>query len=363
MEKRTAHTSWAVVLLIVLVCVGIAALGSYLITHAGRTSAGTCTPTNVRAGSDVRILGEGIVYYDGAMIGALDKNGEVKWNYSAGINAEYNVGPGGIATWTHSALSFINKDTGSTLYSSVTTTPVISAVVGPQYAAVMFGSEAAAQMRIYELTGREIDQIDLSGKTVLDYGFFSNGALLWVMALDTSGSVPMSTITTYQPGKSTLGSVTEIEEVLYKTQFQASRLKAIGTTHIKTYDYTGTEVQNERKLIYGWYVQAVDENVSDPLMALVPVAQSEALAEIRDVKLLQGTSERVVRMPFPCDAVFCQGGTLYGFADSAVMICPPGSTVVSAYQLPIHIDRVIGVTEAKIAVIESGSIVYYITLP
>jgi len=45
------------------------------------------------------------------------------------------------------------------------------------------------------------------------------------------------------------------------------------------------------------------------------------------------------------------------------MICPPGSTIVSAYQLPIHIDRVIGVTDSKIAVIESGSVVYYVTLP
>lgn len=363
MEKRTAHTPWAAVLLIVLACAAVAALGAYLITHAGRTSAGTCTLTTARAGSDIRILDDGIIYYDGAMIGALDANGNLKWNYSAGINAEYNVGTGGVASWTGTSLSFIDKATGSTLFSGPISQPVISAVVGTQYAAALLGSENSAQLRIYETTGREIDQIDLSGKTVLDYGFFSNGALLWVMALDTSGSVPMSSITTYQPGKNTLGSVTEIEEILYRTHFQASRLKAIGTTYIKTYDYTGTEVQNERKLVYGWYVMAMDENAQDPLMALVPVAQSEALAEISDVKLMHGDEERIVRLPFPCDSVFCQSGTLYGFSDNAVMVCPPGESLVTAYQLPIRADRVIGVTSAKIAVIESGGGVYYVTLP
>ena len=124
--------------------------------------------------------------------------------------------------------------------------------------------ETSAQLLIYELTGRQIDQVDLAGQIVMDFGFFSNGALLWVMTMDTSGSVPMSIITTYQPGRQTLGSVREIEEVVYRTLFQASQLRAVGTTYIKTYDYAGSEITSERKLVYGWYMEAVEENVSNP---------------------------------------------------------------------------------------------------
>lgn len=48
------------------------------------------------------------------------------------------------------------------------------------------------------------------------------------------------------------------------------------------------------------------------------------MAQISDVKLIQGSTERLLRMPFPCDAIFCRAGTLYGFSDSAVMILPGG---------------------------------------
>ena len=197
----------------------------------------------------------------------------------------------------------------------------------------------------------------------MDFGFFSNGALLWVMTMDTSGSVPMSIITTYQPGRQTLGSVREIEEVVYRTLFQASQLRAVGTTYIKTYDYAGSEIASERKLVYGWYMEAVEENVSDPLMALVPVAQSDAMAQISDVKLIQGGTERLLRMPFPCDAIFCRAGTLYGFSDSAVMICRAGETRARAYQLPIVVDGVVGVTSANTAIVESAGELYTIALP
>ena len=364
MEKRTSPTSWAVVLLIVLVCVGIAAIGSYLITHAGRTSAGTCTPTNVRVGSDVRILGEGIVYYDGAMIGALDKNGVVKWNYSAGINAEYNVGPGGIATWTTSSLSFINKDTGDTLYSSVTTMPVLSAVVGPQYAAVMLGSESAAQMRIYELTGREIDQIDLSGKTVLDYGFFSNGALLWVMVLDSNGTVPTCNIQTYRPGKEIVGSIHDNEQLMYSVVFQSSYFCCAGDTFLKVYDYTGKEDRTRRRKVYGWYMAALDESVADdPLMVFVPNAQYDSQGAMQDVRMIRSNMDQQVRMPYGCQSLIARNDRVYGFStEGYVAIATQGRQKVSAYALPMLFDKVYGVTSDNMAILGNGNIIYILNL-
>ena len=364
MENRAARTPWPVVLGIVLACVCLAVLLSWLITSAAHPSVGNATPLGIRASLDVDILDDGVIYYDGAMIGALDARGNLKWNYSAGTNAQYDVSQDGVATWTDTSLSFIQKDTGLTMYSGATTMPVLSATVGSRYAAAMLGEdETSAQLLIYELTGRLIDQVDLSGQIVMDFGFFSNGALLWVMTMDTSGSVPMSIITTYQPGKQTLGSVREIEEVVYRTLFQASQLRAVGTTYMKTYDYAGSEITSERKLVYGWYMEAVEENVSDPLMALVPVAQSDAMAQISDVKLIQSGKERLLRMPFPCDAIFCRDGTLYGFSGSVVMICRAGEARALAYSLPVVADNVIGVTTGNAAIVESAGEMYSIALP
>lgn len=87
-------------------------------------------------------------------LGALDANGNLKWNYSAGINAKYDVSQDGVATWTDTSLSFIESTTGATMYSGATTMPVLSATVGSRYAAAMLGTdETSAQLLIYELTG------------------------------------------------------------------------------------------------------------------------------------------------------------------------------------------------------------------
>ena len=80
MEKRAARTPWPVVLLIVLACTGLAVLLSYLITGAGSTQVGAAVPLGLRASLDVNVLDDGVIYYDGAMIGALDANGNLKWN-------------------------------------------------------------------------------------------------------------------------------------------------------------------------------------------------------------------------------------------------------------------------------------------
>ena len=173
MEKRAARTPWPVVLLIVLACTGLAVLLSYLITGAGSTQVGAAVPLGLRASLDVNVLDDGVIYYDGAMIGALDANGNLKWNYSAGINAKYDVSQDGVATWTDTSLSFIESATGATMYSGATTMPVLSATVGSRYAAAMLGTEeTSAQLLIYELTGRQIDQIDLAGQIVMDFGFW-----------------------------------------------------------------------------------------------------------------------------------------------------------------------------------------------
>ena len=97
MENRAARTPWPVVLGIVLACVCLAVLLSWLITSAAHPSVGNATPLGIRASLDVDILDDGVIYYDGAMIGALDARGNLKWNYSAGTNAQYDVSQDGVA--------------------------------------------------------------------------------------------------------------------------------------------------------------------------------------------------------------------------------------------------------------------------
>ena len=58
------------------------------------------------------------------------------------------------------------------------------------------------------MDGRVQDEITFESQVVVDYGFFSDGSLFWVMAMDTSGTVPTCTVTTYRRSRrSMLGSI------------------------------------------------------------------------------------------------------------------------------------------------------------
>ena len=109
---------------------------------------------------------------------------------------------------------------------------ILDARVGTVYAAIQMGEEQDSSILILDSSGRQVENISMDGQTVLDFGFFNNDSLLWVMTLNTDGTVPMSTITTYRPGKMLLGAVEDNQQVLYEVVFQASQIRAVGTTHI-----------------------------------------------------------------------------------------------------------------------------------
>ena len=203
----------------------------------------------------------------------------------------------------------------------------------------------------------------LDSETVIDYGFYSNGSLLWAMICNTNGTVPTTTVRTYRPGKEIVGSISDTEQVNYAVMFQQNQVVVAGDTYLKTYDYTGIEDTSKRTLIYGWYLITSDNSYSDPLMVLVNDSQYSADSAVRDVRLMRSNMDKIIRMPFGCRDICVVGDMIYGFsADGYLMKMNYNDTSPSAYALSINIDNVYGVTGDNVAVVESGSRVYMINL-
>ena len=215
-----------------------------------------------------------------------------------------------------------------------------------------------------EKGGRRVNSITLTNQTVIEYGFFSNGTLLWVMSLDTSGTVPSCTVNTYRPGKEMVGSIHDNEQMVYGVVFQSSYFCCAGDTFLKIYDYTGKENKARRRKVYGWYMAALDESVlDDPLMAFVPNAQFDADEGMQDVRLIRANLDQQVRMPYGCQSLIARNDRVYGFSTAGyVSIATQGSQNVIAYALPLTFDKVYGVTADNMAVLGNGNIVYILNL-
>lgn len=363
-RRRSAKNPWTIVLLIVIICCalayGCASLGSRMIN---KDTFGHRTAVDIVNLQDLQATTTGFVYYDGNTVSAIKSNGRVDWSYLVGANAGFHATENGVATWSGKTITLIDSKSGDTTFNGAMAENVVSAHIGSKYTAILIGSENNSTIVLMENGGKQINQIALDHLTVVDYGFFSDGTLLWVMVCNTNGTVPTCNIQTYRPGKEILGSISDTEQMLYAAMFQSSRVCTVGDTYYKVYDYNGVEDTSRRELVYGWYLTNADTNSNDPLMAFVNDAQCKAESAIQDVRLMRSNLDRVVRLPFGCKRILTVGDTLYGFSsDGHMSRMNVNDAAPKAYKLNMTIDEVYGVTNDQVAVVRSGGTIYLVNL-
>jgi len=362
LEKK--GLSWVAALCVAAAVTLLALLSAKAIRAMGKSPAGTVTQLPCSPSQIIEPLGEGVIYSDGTHLHALNADGRQRWNYMVGVGFSYHTADEGVAAWTGSSVALLDAASGKPLFSGVMNDTVISAVMGEKYAAVLIGAdEQDSTLVIMEHGGREIDRIKLPNVMVLQYGFFNNGNMLWVMSLDTEGTIPMSQITTYRPGRMQSGNITDSDQILYQVMFASPDVFTVGTTYIKTYDYTGVENIARRRLIYGWYLMDTAGSGSNALMALAPMSQIGTTVAISDVRLISGSRDKTVRMPFPCYALTVIDGRVYGFSEQYVMSVGLNDSKAAVTQLPVRCEELLGVTDGKQAILTSEGSVYLVTLP
>jgi len=322
------------------------------------------TRLNTSANRDVQISGSNIFYLEGGSLHCVDTEGKYVWNVGVDANSQFQVSEHGIAVWNGIKYNIFEKSSGKTLASDTMKSEIISASVGDSYAAFVLAPEHGSTVVLTDHYGNTADTLtDFAGLTVLDYGFFEGRDLFWIMTLDSSGSTPACTISTFKPGKRNTGTIVDMEQVLYQVMFRSSQIIAVGTNYLRMFDYHGSEIADERVTVYGWYLHAVDKTSDNPLMLFVPNTQVEGETAISDVRMLRGHSERIVHIPVKCEQLVAKNSTLYGFSQSNLAVIPFGETKAKVYNFPVVVDSVIGVTDNKTAVVTSGGSIFLVNLP
>ncbi len=365
MERtRARRTPWGIVLLIIALCCAIAYGGGTLIGRSRSNNAFASTQVlQLDGAQQLQTVSDGFVYYDGNSLRKVNAQGDTQWAYAIGGGASMSATDAGTAAWTGRTLTIVDGKTGVTSYSGNMDGDVLSAHVGTEYAAVLIGPEHNSTIVLMEPGGRRVDSITLSDQTVIDYGFFYNDTLFWIMTLDTNGTAPSCAVSTYRPGRRMVGNISDSEQLLYSAMFQSAHIAVAGDTHLKVYTYNGTEEVERRKLIYGWTLAAVDKRNANPMMAFTPNGQYDSNSQIREVRMIRGDAERIVRMPYGCARLIAKGDRVYGFSSEGyVMIARMDTQKVDAYQLPLYFDQVYGVLDGDVAVLGQGSTIYLVSL-
>jgi len=363
--RRNQRIPPAIALLIVVFACVTALLASRLIAGLTRRSTYDYKSVSIPASFELEVVDDGFIYYDGSSIVSVTTDAKVKWSNLIGKNVSFHATDYGVASWTADKLTLIDGGSGTTIYSNNMDADVLSARVGEKYTAVLLGPEHDSTIVVMEKSGgRRVNSITLTSQTVIDYGFLSKGSLLWVMSLDTSGTVPSCTINTYRPGKERVGMIHDNEQLVYGVVFQSSYYCCVGTNFMKVYDYTGNnENKARRRLVYGWYMAALDDAMDDPMMAFVPSPQYDSAEGMHDLRMIRADLDQQVRLPYGCQSLIARNDRVYGFStEGFVMIAQQGQGEVKCYRLPMQFDHIYGVTNNNFAILGSGSTIHMLNL-
>ena len=303
-----------------------------------------------------------IYFYVDDVLYCYEDSGELAWKHTLGADADYRVCDAGIAAWQGSKLFLIGKD-GDMLYSGSMASDVRSCALSSSYAAVETVVNGLNSLQVIEYNGKVIDTLDMSSLTLLDYGFFSDNNMLWVMTLNTEGTVPLTQVDTYQPARFQTGSIPDSTQVVYKVVLDNNELVLIGTNTIDRYSYTGKEASGARKLVYGWYYMDSKVNSAGQAYLFVPTRELENSISIKDMRVITGQGDYTIHFQLPCMSVYAGSNAAYALSNQYAFKNVYGESSPLAYRLPLYVDQVVAYTGNGMAVVVSDQRVYLIRLP
>ena len=347
----------------------IALVVGYALTGSGRESIGRVTRIGATLSQNVMPFDDSVIFYDGTTLHCVAATGGNEWSYQIGTNADYDATQERIVAWSGNDLYILNSR-GRLIYNNKMSDTIQFASAGSEYVAVFVGDADNGVVSVINSSGQIVDNVTISNQTLLDIGFFKavtssstqETELMWVLGLDTTGTVISTELQTFQPGKLSTGKSSLGEHIAYMIYDINGGLEVVNTRQIMHYNYRVLEEKNPT-LIYGYTVEEVKQNNNITYQLLVPAQETNEGISISNVRLMYGSVDRVLHLPSPCIAAKLGTHSVYGFASNAVYACKFGETSFTAHALPVNVTAVLGMITDNRAVVASGSEIYVVELP
>ena len=356
-------------LALLMLAVMLAIVVAYALQSGGREDIGRATRIGATLSQNVTPFGSSVIFYDGTTLHCVAATGGNEWSYQIGTNADYDATDNRIVAWSGNDLYIINNR-GRLVYNNKMSDTIQFASAGESYVAVFVGEQDSGVVTVIDSNGQIVDNITVSGQTLLDVGFFKSTTsssaqeteLMWMLGLNTTGTVISTELQTFQPGKLSTGKSSLGEHIAYMVYAVDGVLNVVDTRQITHYNYRVIE-QSAATLIYGYTMQDVRQVGQTTYQLLVPAQERSEGTSITSVRLMYGSVDRVLHLPGECLYAALGTRSVYGFSQSAVYVCRYGETAFTAYSMPVNVTAVLGLISDNRVVVASGSDIYVVELP
>lgn len=372
-KKNKKKSPFQKILRIVILAAALTAILVVAVMYAlnGNTREGIGRITRIGAtlSQNVSPFGDSVIFYDGTTLHCVAATGGNEWSYQIGTNADYDATEKRIVAWSGNDLYILNSR-GRLIYNNKMSDAIQFASAGDEYVAVFVGDSDNGVVSVINSSGQIVDNIPVSNQTLLDIGFFMSTTtssaqpteLMWMLGLNTTGTVISTELQTYQPGKLSTGKSSLGEHIAYSIYDENGNLNIVTTRQILHYSYRALEASSPT-LIYGYTVEDVQQSGKTLYQLLVPAQEQSEGTSINNVRLMYGSVDRVLHLPGTCIAAKLGNKSVYGFSANAVYACRFGETTFRAYAMPINVTAVLGMMTDNRAVVASGSEIYVVELP
>lgn len=188
-----------------------------------------------------------------------------------------------------------------------------------------------------DASGSELVSIPFSEQTVIDYGFYGGSELLWVLTLDASGSVPISNITTYNPGKTMTGTMTMMQ-LVERVVISEENIYAFGSTTLKSYTLFSESCNSF--LVYGWRYVGSAFVKGQPVFICAP-RNADGELSFSSLKLMSYDGASVsVNLPEDCVAACIYNSKLVTVSPSNIYVYSLTGQYENTVALPYTYDAV-----------------------
>ncbi len=361
---------WKGILILALIAAAIGGLVTLALALINQRPADSVTASLLPCeyNDSLRPFGPNVLYNDNKRIHCMSGTGAVRWAFQIGEGAGFDCNAKVVVAWVGSSVYIIDQN-GNSTYNENLGEAVQFARAGDQYIAAVIGEETSPRLVVKDHTGAHMDE-EADAYTdllLLDVGFYGkNGEYMWTLALDVFGTKANTILNTFEVGKMNTGEVSLGDSITYAVLYENSVLRVINTRKMLAFNYRGTQDAAASVLVYGW--RLIDREIPErgsALMLFAPTAQTESQFDIRELRLINGTSDKRYSLPDTCIGATVWNQAVYAVSGTALYRAGMNDTRFTDYELPIEggATRYIGTLTSGRVLLASGSAVYTCTLP
>jgi hypothetical protein len=311
------------IILFIIIAIAAAAAVYFFFFSDYRINKPVLQDLGIKIPDNVTGTDNGLLYKDKSGLVLMDYKGKTVWSLPTDSQTDNFVSSNAvISTYGQHTAQFFTYDKKQ-LFTTTLDKTIVSVRCGTNTVGILATAQDAngqnhSYIYTYDLTGKNVGQIDLADKQIIDFGIYEASDMYWTLSLDTSGVVPASYIVTFKQNGTITGSIEVNTQIVEKVNITADTIYASGTNSLIAYSYFG-EKKNDT-LIYGW--RPYDASIDGANIKMLFSTRSNSDANtISSVKLMDGSlAEIMIYFPREIFTALINQNNVYAFANDTIYI-------------------------------------------